>query len=110
MKKKLTIVVVIFLSILSYSCGEKLTLEQQIIKDISKIKIIKDCNNVPEEAEIANVTFGNLNPVPGTTMYVIAVEYDYILFKETTHVENSYVYFKRGESYDFSKVVGGCND
>ncbi|SNR15330.1 hypothetical protein [Tenacibaculum jejuense] len=99
----------IFLLTLLCSCGEKLTLEQQIVKDISSIKRIKDCNNVPKEAKISNVTFGNLNPTPGTNMYVIAVEYDYTVLEKTTHVKNSYVYFKHGESYDFSKVVGGCD-
>jgi len=43
-------------------------------------------------------------------MYVVFVEYDYTQTEEIIHVKNSYVYFKRGESYNFSKVVGGCDN
>ena len=110
MKKTAILIGIILFTLLSYSCSEKLTIEQQIVKDISDIQRIKDCNNVPDGVEISNVTFGNLNPTPGTSMYVVFVEYDYTLDSKITHVKNSYVYFKRGESYDFSKVVGGCDD
>lgn len=110
MKQKFIVIGIIFFTMLVYSCGEKLALDQQVIKDISDIKKIKKCNNVPEDAEVTNVTFGNLNPTPGTNMYIVFVEYDYTLSGKITHVENSYVYFKRGESYDFSDVVGGCDN
>lgn len=109
MKQKLIFTGIILFAMLSFSCGEKLTFEEQIKKDISNIKSIKECNSVPEGAVITNVTFGNLNPTPGTSMYVVFVEYDYTITEKTTHIKNSYIYFKRGESYEFSKVVGGCD-
>jgi len=110
MKQKLILVGIILFALFLYSCGEKLTLEEQIIKDISNIEVIKECNNIPEGVEITNVTFGNLNPTSGTNMYVVFVEYDYTQTEKIIHVKNSYVYFKRGESYNFSKVVGGCDN
>ncbi len=110
MKQKLLLIGIILFTILSYSCGKKLSFEEQLINDISKIDRIRACNNVPEGAKITNVTFDDLRPTPGTNMYVVWVEYDYTISGDTTHIKNSYVYFKHGESYDFSKVVGGCDD
>lgn len=110
MKHNKTFTAFIFFIMLLQSCGETLTFEEQIVSDISNVKEIRACNNLPEDATITNVSFGNLNPTPGTNMYVVFVEYDYTITEQTIHVKNSYVYFKHGESYDFSKVVGGCND
>lgn len=112
MKQSLIIIGAILFTMLSYSCGEKLTLNEQIIKDISTIKAIRDCHNIPKEAEFINVTVDSTksNLVYGSdNMYVVSVAYDYVLDEETTHIENSFVYFKHGESYDFSKAVGGCD-